>query len=294
MTMLLSGSDAPLPRWLAPAWCGGAGYVMGLSALSTILASEHFDPNGPLGLLAVGLAPGLLSAAGGWVGSRLESPFVGLVVTIMSSLAASVLCAPLTWVLLAVTGGNTQVGSMVGGGSALGVLTLVTIIGAFVAAPLGVFFGVLYGAVVALVQALRRRPARGARDLALFGLGLGATAIGVASAYYLVRVHPGAVTYAPSEIPWIVVGLAVIYASVGAVAALLGGALLILRHGHVALAQRGRRAGWTVVDLESVDDASSLPRLFPFGAARRVLVRQETAEVGPFRSGDTATALARV
>lgn len=294
MASLSSGADAPLPRGLAIAWCGAAGYVMGTAALAGILLSERFDPNGALGLLAVGLAPGLLSAAAGWLGTRIERPGLAFVVTVVASLAVSALCAPSTWILLALTGGQTQIDTMIGGDSAVGLLVLVTVIGAFVAAPLGVIFGILFALGVSLVLALRRRPSRGAIDVALAGLGAGALVVGALSADYLVEHYPTAVSWRAVEVPWPLVAVALGFATLGALAMLLGAVRLVARHGLVARARRGRARGWQVVDAGAVPGADAVPRLFPYGDATRVLVRHAAAEAGPFRSADTASAVARV
>lgn len=290
---LLGGDDAPLARGVGVAWCGVAGYLMGTAVLASLLPIERFHPNGPVGLLAVGLAPGLLSATAAWLGARASSAVTTALLTLVGSLVASLFCPPFTWVLLAITGGDTQTDSFLGGGDALGVLVLVTILGAFLAAPLGVLFGMVFSAANAIVCALHERTARGTRDLALVALGLGMCAVSAVSIAFLFDVSedPGDPTI-PFPAP--LVGLAALAGGLGALAALVGAVRAIARHALVLRMRRGRLAGWAVVDAREVAGAADAPRLFAFGDADRVLVRRATTADGPFRSGETAIAVARV
>lgn len=294
---LLEGPDRPLPSWLGAAWCGVAGYAMGTPVLATILESERFHPNGALGLLAVGLAPGLLSAAAGWLGARGQRVATVVLLTMVGALVASLFCAPLTWILLAVTGGETQIGAVGTGSSAAGVLVLVTIIGAFLAAPLGILFGMIFTVGTTALRVLADRPARSARDLAAIILGLGTAAIGAASVGYLLEVHaaqgPNWPVGAHYEVPWGLVSVSATIAIVGGLAALDGALRAFGRGRAVARARRGELPGWAVVDASTVEEAPTLPRLFAFGEPASVLVRRETSERGPFRSGETATAVAQ-
>ena len=241
----------------------------------------------------MGLAPGSLSALGALIGSRGDKAGTAFGLTLFGSLVTSLLCAPLTWILFMVEQG--AVGSPGFGstpGDVLGILFVVSFFGAFIAAPLGLFFGVVFGFGVSTVARLREGASRASLDAALAALGSGWVVVGAAAFTVLLdeqRIDPFAMALRDDAFLFLAAGLA----ALGAGVALVGATRIAARLLVLFRIRRGAVPGWAIVapgEVEAID----VPRLLPFGGADGVLVRLARAEAGPFRSGDACEAVALV
>lgn len=289
----LLGTDAPTPKWLGVAWVTLAGYVMGTIALEVILGSDRsLGTSDPVRILVLGLAPAGLSGLAAILGIRGRDPMSAGALTLVGSFVASLFCAPVTWVLLLLLGGGNS------GGDNLLLLLPVTVIGAFIGGPLGLFFGAIFAIGLYVQTWLRGRPARGSLDLGLTVMGVGWLALGVA-AVLVVPTLPGslfgsAYTNAAAHsrlglswLPWVLVG-------VGALATAVGAGRTVFRLVLARQARRGAWPGWAVVSPDEVDDVEDLPRLFPFGRTDGVLVQRAADGAGPFRSSESVVGIARL
>lgn len=292
---ILYGSDAPPPRWLGVAWTFGAGYLMGVVALAHIFGGDPRQPDELFGRLLLGVVPGLLSAGAALLGVRCKHVATAILLTMIGSLIASLLCAPLTWCLLALMEHPVYSTMSEDAARSVAMLAVVTLIGAFIGAPLGLGFGLVFSTGIALLVALRRRSSRASLDAALVVLGLGWTATGAAMMTLLATtdidpVFGSTALQNAGELVWVSGALA----ALGLGVALTGGARWVLRRWLTSRIRSGKVPGWAIVRAEEVDDAADLPRLFPLGRIDGVLVRRARTSEGPFRSGEPSTALARV
>lgn len=281
------------PQWVGVAWIAVAGFVMGIFVLSLMLTMEGVRPNGPAGLLACGLPTALLSAAAALGGVHARSPTMQALAVWLLSALASVLCPALTWILLVVTGGDDGVPQA----DATAILVFGTLFGAFVAVPIALVFGAVYGVALAVLAWLRGRPAGSTRDVAGVALGALSVLVGVAGIVPWANADlegGAAVRAAALWVPGVPIALGAAFAIAGAVAALGCGLRLARRARFVGQVARGEVDGWAIVPEDDIDGYAALPRLFAFGRPIDVLVRREAHEAGPFRSGEATTPVARV
>lgn len=265
------------------AWVAGAGYLMGFTVLQLIFKAPRVSHLAAWQVGVVALAPALLSA-GVAMASQLARrwPTVFLV-SAASALVTALVCSPLCYVLLRAAGGSLMTGERM-----IGTLVLVSMFGSFIAMPLGLAFGLVYGVVLSALAALRGRAANAGIDAALTLAGFAWVGVGIACALVsqLLTAH-GVAAEETRTLSWSWVLL-------GAATCTVGVARWELRQRFVARVRAGHVDGWTVLPADAIQKAESVPPLFPFGPTDAVLVRRQQSTAGAFRSGELLLPVARV
>jgi hypothetical protein len=270
----LPAGPAPRPLY-ALLWTlllGATGFVMGFAALQRITVGMDLQAGD---VLRASLAPALLCGAVASGASLFRSPRRVALAAFLFSLPAAIACTPLTLLFARLEDSFFH--------HYVQLLLAATVLGAIVALPLGVLFGLVHAALLGTLEALRgRRALTGLSSTLLFG-GAGWFVVGL-----------GVVGLTPASAVHRELGqqLGALLAAAGALLALLSLARIGWILLQLAWARRGRHRSW-VVEAPRERDASLAP-LLAFGPADAVLrCRLRTAD-GPFRSGDATVAVARV
>jgi len=280
----LLGTDAPPLRPLAIAWAALGGWALG-SAFYLLFVRHEPVP------LLFGVPAGLLSAFAMAKATRAREDEVPSVIVGYSVLAA-IFCPAVTF------GAAALITAPCGGGSAphlLGIWIGGSVVGAFFAAPLGTVFGVVYAMVWRFLDA-SRRDGGSARESAWIRFGIALSSLGAGLLALDLLVPPVAYHYpfaAPPPRPDFLALLGWFALTGGALPMLRGLARWQRRRMLLERVRRGRVPGWALVRGETIEDADSLPRLFPGPRARYVLVQRAPNAQGPFRSSETAIPVAR-
>lgn len=272
----LLGSDSAPVRRFAVAWAAVGGFVLGSMALLL------FSRDQPL-LLLFGLIPGAASAVALRQATRRRRER-----TTRSIIGASVLAIMACPVIAVLATFVVALGRSDGAGDeVVFYLCMGGGIGAIFVAPLGVGFGAIYAAVWRQLEGARPF-GRSAVEQLWLRFGGASLALGVVVVLVAALVPHGASGHLDLLVP-LAVGTIVF----GLVTAARGVVLYAGRREIADRARRGEVAGWAVLPLDGVPDASELPELFGPGSTEVLVQRAPTAH-GPFRSTETLVPIARL
>lgn len=248
--------------WVA--WSALAGLVMGAAALQGIVDLFGIPMRLVGEIFVIATPTAVLSAAAVAVGARVRHPLGAALATLGASVVAGAVCAGPTFVLTMLIGGERI---------EPGALILSVVLGAFYGAPLGAVLGAVYAVVIGSGRALTARGSCADLDLTLLVGGLG---------WMLVGAGCGLLPLASTSLALAGSGGRVL-ALAGCAAAALGVARVELRRRFVARVRAGLVPGWSIEPRG--EGAAAIPPLFPFGGSDALVVSQEAAAHGPFRTG---------
>jgi hypothetical protein len=258
------------------------GYVAGLAAMGIILPgwNDSWDENGaqyhalnPHDVVVAAIVTMVLGSIAGGIGSLPRHPIATAGATFAASIGMALLCTPVTFIAL---GGLPDHGI----GSVAMMLIAATMLGAFVSVPAGCVFSFTYSVLLGAVAWAERGGARARRAVIAIIVGAIWAAVGLSLA-----------SLRGASLPLVLgISAANLLAVLGLAVFLVGTIRVIATIVWLARVCRGEVPSYRI---DEADEHNALAPMLPWGKNDGVLVRVEDQYRGPFRSGETVSAIAR-